>query len=87
MPKFQGGLQPSARTTAYKLVRESVDLDDFTSGFALWSGTSFAAPMLAGKVAAALVDSMPAPGTVEDRAAAVARGWSAVEQVSPVRPQ
>jgi hypothetical protein len=43
--------------------------------------------MLAGKVAAALVDSMPAPGTVEDRATAVARGWSAVEQVSPVRPQ
>jgi serine protease len=87
VPKFQGGLQPGARTTAYRLIRESIDLDDFTSGFALWSGTSFAAPMLAGKVAAALVDTMPAPGTAEERAAAVARGWSAVEQVSPVRPQ
>ncbi len=87
MPKFQGGLQPTARTTAYKLTRESIDLDDFTSGFALWSGTSFAAPMLAGKVATALVDSMPAPDAAADRAAAVARGWAAVEKVSAIRPQ
>jgi hypothetical protein len=35
--------------------RETVDPDDFTSGFAIWSGTSFAAPIFAGEVAAELL--------------------------------
>ncbi len=48
-PPFQGGLQPIARTEAYQRMRESVDPDDFTGQFALWSGTSFAAPLLRGQ--------------------------------------
>ncbi len=34
--------------------RQGLDLDDFASGFAVWSGTSFAAPAVAAHVAAAL---------------------------------
>lgn len=54
--------------------RESVDFDDFYSGFAVWSGTSFATPV----VAARLVNDLLAEGVeqvdveaMRDRAAAV----------------
>jgi subtilisin family serine protease len=39
---------------------ESVDPDDFTGGFARWSGTSFAATALAGKLTQALLKTDPA---------------------------
>jgi subtilisin family serine protease len=35
--------------------RGSIDLDDYSRGFGTWSGTSFAAPALAGDIAAYLV--------------------------------
>ena len=35
--------------------RSSVDFDDFRSGFAVWSGTSFASPWIAGEIAAEVV--------------------------------
>ncbi|WP_407318981.1 S8 family serine peptidase [Isoptericola halotolerans] len=38
-------------------VRASVDPDDFTGGFATWSGTSFSAPHLAAEIAAAVLAS------------------------------
>ena len=34
--------------------RATIDLDDYTSGFGVWSGTSFAAPVLAGQLAHAI---------------------------------
>jgi subtilisin family serine protease len=75
-PTFQGGLEPLARTEAYQRERESVDPDNFASGFALWSGTSFAAPLFAGRVAAGLVDRIdPAH---DNRATAVDRTRRAV---------
>jgi serine protease len=35
--------------------RAGVDFDDFRSGFAVWSGTSFASPWIAGEIAAGIV--------------------------------
>jgi hypothetical protein len=53
---FNGSLQPVlAKGAGPDPARGAVDPDDYSSGFALWSGTSFAAPAYAGDVAAALV--------------------------------
>ena len=41
--------------------RAGVDFDDFRSGFALWSGTSFASPWIAGEIAAEVVRGRAAP--------------------------
>lgn len=59
-PKVQGGYQPVARTWVEvvdnRRARSSMDPDDFRSGFAVWSGTSFAAPVTAGRLATCLHD-------------------------------
>ena len=55
MPAFQGGLQPVARTTAFGRVRRR-STPTTSARFAVWSGTSFAAPLMAGAVAAALLE-------------------------------
>lgn len=57
--------------------RASLDLDDFTAGFGVWSGTSFAAPVFGAELAAALVDARLGGDTTGDTpgntAAAVTR--------------
>jgi subtilisin family serine protease len=50
--------------------RTSLDPDDFSSGFGVWSGTSFAAPVFAGQLARALADG-PAPADLPARIARV----------------
>jgi hypothetical protein len=64
--------------------REALDPDDFRGGFAIWSGTSFAAPLIAAHIAARLLDqdsaqSLGQPGAqaAADRtlAALASLGW------------
>jgi hypothetical protein len=55
--------------------RGSLDRDDFSSGFGLWSGTSFAAPRLAADVARALGSG--ADAVAEGRVAAVTKAVDA----------
>ncbi|MGC5167698.1 S8 family peptidase [Luteimicrobium sp. DT211] len=71
---FDGPEVPRSRTADG--LRESVDPDDFRGGFALWSGTSFAAPVLAGQLAQALLD-LPSSGDT----ARVSLAWNAVAAV------
>ena len=50
-PPLRGGLQAASRADLYGRRRMTIDADDFTGGFAIWSGTSFAAPYVAGLIA------------------------------------
>ncbi len=50
-----GGRVVEARH-AGRIPRTSVDHDDYRSGFAVWSGTSFAAPVIAGDIAAFIAE-------------------------------
>jgi subtilisin family serine protease len=54
-PAFEGAVQAGTkddvRIRGDLLPRASIDPDDFTGGFAVWSGTSFAAPYVAGAIA------------------------------------
>ncbi len=52
--------------------RGTIDPDRFSSGFATWSGTSFAAPVLAGEYVATLVEA-GCPTSADQRAALVPR--------------
>lgn len=73
---LNGELQAGAALTAVGQDRATIDPEDFSGGFATWSGTSFAGPVLAAQLAARLVAD---DGLAEvDPAAAVKRGWSAV---------
>jgi hypothetical protein len=49
---FRGGSQPAVRDDLGATRRETIDPDDYAGGFALWSGTSFAAPYVAGELLA-----------------------------------
>ena len=85
IPPFRGGYEPMARTKAFGHERESIDPDDFTGGFAVWSGTSFAAPLLAGRIATQLLPSLPEQDYADTSAEAVARGWKAVEAATGIK--
>ena len=68
---FRSGLP----TTASQ-VRSAIDPNDFSSGFAVWSGTSFAAAAMAGLLASRMTQDGVDDGDVAD---AVRRAWEAVQ--------
>lgn len=76
MPTVDGPEEP--RITGEGPVREALDPDDFTGGFAEWSGTSFAAPTLAGELA----DELLYRRRVDAPTGRVAGAWAAVRAVT-----
>lgn len=83
---FDGGATASVRLRdGSGRWRETIDPDDYRGGFGTWSGTSFAAPVLAGRLAQMLRDS----GTLDEPGpdAAATRAWSLVSDLTGlVRP-
>ncbi|WP_290059776.1 S8 family serine peptidase, partial [Amycolatopsis solani] len=59
------------------LGRNSFDPDDYSAGFAVWDGTSFAAPLAAAEIGKALLAHAGDLATV-DRETVVKRAWSAL---------
>jgi hypothetical protein len=59
-------------------------MDDYRGGFATWSGTSFAAPVLAGEIAESLIGQ----GNLDepDPSTAVNCGWEAVRSLVKLEP-
>lgn len=75
--------EPALREPYGKNVRSTLDPDDFTAGFGVWSGSSFAAPILAGEVAAHLTAMGLPPADDVDPHHAVTRGWEAISARVP----
>ena len=79
---FDGGYQAGVETEHLGRTRASLDPDDYSGGFATWSGTSFAAPLLAGKVAQWLLDHGQPGDSTQDKK----RVWSALEALTTLKP-
>lgn len=75
---FNGGAQPSMRVrTPHGRPRASMDPDSFVDGFGTWSGTSFATPILAARLAARLLEADLSKQLLDD--GAVGRMWDALQ--------
>ncbi|HEX8095946.1 S8 family peptidase [Jatrophihabitans sp.] len=80
---FDGSLQPAAAVHVNGRLRSTIDPDNFHGGFSVWSGTSFAAPILAAEVAKSLWETKELD--TSDPAAMLGRGWSALERLVQLR--
>jgi subtilisin family serine protease len=78
---FDGSLQPLAKLYVEgDGWRSTIDPDNFHGGFAVWSGTSFSAPVLAGQIADHLWDGGGLDNVAIDHM--VDRGWRAVSNLT-----
>jgi subtilisin family serine protease len=60
VPVWQGARGPAVapeQDAIDPVVRTSPDDDDLTTGFAMWAGTSFATPVIAGKIGCAMLEN------------------------------
>jgi hypothetical protein len=87
---FDYGVNAAATTAdPVRGQRGAVDPDRFRGvtgqgGFAIWSGTSFAAPVLAGRLAQQLVKQAHSGGTCSGHCStSVEQGWAAVQACCP----
>ncbi|MEO6503872.1 MAG: S8/S53 family peptidase [Jatrophihabitantaceae bacterium] len=81
---FNGSLQPAAAVHPNGSgPRSTIDPDNFHGGFSTWSGTSFAAPILAAELAQFLWDTKCLD--TSDQATMLDRGWGALERLTDVR--
>ncbi|GAA0964472.1 S8 family serine peptidase [Acrocarpospora macrocephala] len=84
-PGIRGSAEPELELRGTRngrpWIRESYDPDDFRSGFALWSGTSFAAPIVAGQVLAHLIRDHGAQLADVSADAALTRGTAIVKKL------
>jgi hypothetical protein len=98
LPPFDGSRAPSIEIDAMgdspaasepkgKDVRSTIDPDDFSSGFGVWSGTSFAAPILVGELAQFLFAHQLLPAAEVGPGAALDRGWAAISDRVPSLPR
>ncbi|MET0236243.1 MAG: S8 family serine peptidase [Kibdelosporangium sp.] len=66
--------------------RSALDLDDFRAGFAVWDGTSFAAPLAAAEVTAAMIKCATADPTIAlkavDKAVTLKRAAAALKMAA-----
>ena len=62
---FNGGIQAGTRDDKHGRRRETLDVDDFAGGFAVWSGTSFAAPVVAGRLAQQIAEGSDPDGALK----------------------
>ena len=76
---MEGGDEQSSSASA-----ATIDPDDFSVGFGTWSGTSFAAPYLAGELAQALLAKCTKDLDSCDRGDAVKRSWAAIEACTEI---
>jgi Subtilase family len=81
LPPFDASGSPSVEVRRGGVIRATVDPDDFRSGFGLWSGTSFAAPILAGELAEYLNSRVDLPADQVDPNAALRRCWKGLRHL------
>nr|WP_260173354.1 S8/S53 family peptidase [Nocardioides albus] len=80
---FEGGYQALIESEHLGRTRSSLDPDDFTGGFSTWSGTSFAAPLLAGRIAQHLCEN-GRPGDTEHD---ITRAREALAALTTLQPE
>lgn len=85
---FHGGMWLHQPLASPARRRNHLDPDDYSSGFAVWSGTSFAAPVLAGKLARSLQEIWDGDGYPDGvgEGSATARAWEALARCTSLRP-
>ncbi len=81
LPPFDASGSPSVELRRGGVVRSTVDPDDFRSGFGLWSGTSFAAPILVGEILQYLNTTATLSPDDVDPGAALRRAWAALRHL------